>query len=239
MTTKRVRKKPAATPIAGRNEAPVDGVQAEAIVATAERTVNGIPVSSLPIEVQNVIGYAMTDQGIAERNAKRVDSKGVPHSGIQVLVNEGFDQQILRRSKAEEPWETADPLLDAVNRLRKPGMKYRGLSPTVIRKKGMRGWEAQTDADGVVTVGNMIVAAMPLERAARRNKKFRDEGNANAADAAGRFVTDHERAVRDSGSEGVRVLRSGELLTDSRDPSREISIGVRRTHDDPGLDAAA
>jgi len=238
LSEKRTRKKPAVK-VAGRNEAPVDGVQPQAIEATAERTVNGIPVSSLPFEVQQLIGYAMTDQGIAERNAKRVDSKGVPHSGIQVIVNEGFDQQILRRSKAEEPWETADPLLDAVNRIRKPGMQYRGLSPTVIQKRGMRGWEAQSDADGIVRVGNMIVGAMPIERAARRNKKFRDEGNANAADAAGRYQTDHERAVRDSGSEGVRVLRAGELLNDSSDPTRSISIGVRSSHDDPGLDAAA
>lgn len=240
--TKRVRtpKKPAVV-VAGVNEAPVDGVRAETIVATAERTVGGIPISSLPLHVQNLIGYDMTDQGIEEKNAKRVDSKGRPHSGIQVIVNEGFDQQILQRSMAQEPWETADPLLDAVNAVKVPGFRYRGLSPTVIQKKGMRGWEPVKDAQTgeVVRVGKLVVGRMPIARAETRNKKYRDEGNANAADAAGRFITDHEKAVRDSGSEGVRILRAGDVMHDSADPSRSISIGVRSSRDEQGLDAAA
>lgn len=244
MMTKRTPKpKKLATPITGVNEAPVDGVRPEAIVATAESaelTVNGIPISALPVEVQHLIGYAMTDQGIAERNAKRVDSMGRPHSGIQVIVNEGFDQQIRARADAQEPWETANPLLDAKLAFQKPGFRYRGLSPTVIAKKGMRGWQAVLDGRGEpVRVGKLVLAEMPIERAERRNKKFRDEGNTNAADAKGRFISDHEKAVRDSGSEGVRILRAGELLHDSADPTRPISIGVRSSRGNEGLDAAA
>jgi hypothetical protein len=227
-------------PATGVNERPVDGVRPEAIVATAERTVNGVPVSSLPTHVQDLITYAMTDQGVAEKNARRVDSQGRPHSGIQVLVNEGFDQKILQRSKAQEPWETADPLLDAKNEHAVPGFRYRGISPTVNRKKGLRGWEPVTGAKGdVVTVGNLILARMPEEKAEKRNKHYRDIGNANAADAAGRLTEDHERAAHDSKSEGIRPLRAGETLTDDGDPTRRISIGVRSSRDGQGADAAA
>ncbi len=234
----RVSKNP--HPAVGKNEAPVDQVSPAVIVETAERHVGGIPVSSLPVHVRGLIGFDMTDEGIAEKNARRVDSQGRPHSGVQVLVNEGFDQMILKRSKAEEPWETADPLLDAVNEHRKPGFRYRGLSPTVIRKRGMRGWEAEIDpkTGEPVTSGNLIVAKMPIERAERRNKKYRDEGNSLAADAGGRFTEDLEKAAHDSGSEGVRILRAGETLADDGDPTHRSSIGVRRSRG-AGADAAA
>jgi hypothetical protein len=106
----------------------------------------------------------------------------------------------------------------------------------------MRNWEAVLDAKGdPVTAGNLILAKMPEARAERRNAKCRDEGNSAAADARERFNTDHERAVFDSqgGSGSVRLLKAGETMSDYRDPSRDISIGVRSSRGDQGADAAA
>ncbi len=201
---------------AGRNELPVDGVAKEVITATAEKIplaechVNGVPFSSLPERAQQFLGREYTDEGIAEKNAKRVDSKGVPHSGIKVLLNEGFDQIVRKRASGDAVDDTDDPLLDAKNRHEEPGFRYRGLGPAVIKKKGMRNWEAVTDAKGdLVTAGNLILARMPIARAEKRNKKYRDEGNANAAAATERFNPDHEDSAL-QGSEGVRVLRPDE-----------------------------
>jgi hypothetical protein len=226
----------------------VDGVSAQKINATTAdqsvsiRTVNGIPVSSLPIEVANLITYSMTDQGIAEANASKLDSKGRPHSGVQVLINEGFDQQIRRRAAAEDIEDSEDPLLDARNKYNQPGFRYRGLSPTVIRKKGMRNWEAVMDSRGEpVTAGNLILAKMPIERAEKRNKKYRDEGNSAAANAREQLQTDHEQAVFNSNQRGdgsVRILQAGETMSQYDDPSRRISIGVRSSRGDQGADAA-
>lgn len=216
----------------GKNEAPVDGVRPEQILKTAEPEselhVNGIPVSALPPQVQNLITFDLTDEGLEKKNAARVDSKGQPHSGVKVTLNGGFDKQVLQRAEATEPWETADPLLDATNKHREPGFRYHGLGPAVCEKRGMRGWETVIDrATGdPVKVGRLVLGRMPIERAEKRNKRFRDEGNENAAAAAGRFKEDHERAAHDSNSQGVRVLRAGEVMTDSADPTRQISIGV-------------
>ena len=66
------------------------------------------------------------------------------------------------------------------------------------------------DAKGEpVTAGNLILGKMPIERAERRNKKYRDEGNDNAAAATERFNPDHGesayRAVRAFASFARRV----------------------------------
>ena len=222
-------------PIAGVNEAPVDGVSPAKIAETAEPPVRTLHVNgkAIPQHVVHLVAYEATDEGIAEKNAKRLDSQGRPHSGVQVLVNEGFDQKIMRRAQADEPWDTADPLLDLKNQYAEPGFVYRGLGPKVIQKRGMRGWEAVVDKKSgeIPRAGNLLLGRMPIERAERRNQKFRDEGNAAAASAAGRFQTDQERAVHDGGSGDVRILRAGETLSDDGDPTRRVSIGVRSSRD--------
>ena len=84
------------------NEAPVDGVSPAKIAETAEPPARTLHVNgkAIPQHVVHLVAYEATDEGLAEKNAKRLDSQGRPHSGVQVLVNEGFDQKIMRRAQA-------------------------------------------------------------------------------------------------------------------------------------------
>lgn len=220
---------------------PVDGLPQAAIAATAERTVNGIPVSSLPAHVAMLITYEMTDQGLAERNDQRVDSQGRPHSGVQVTMNEGFDQAIAQRADATEPWECADPLKEAADKYRKPGYRYRGLSPLLCQKRTTRGWQVVVDpkTGDPVKVGNLMLGEMPEARAEKRNKHYRDEGTARLAEAVDQMHVDQEKLARAGKSRGIDVLRSGDVVTDHDDPDRHVSIGVHQTRGLQGADAAA
>jgi hypothetical protein len=233
--------RPATTKIPASNEPPVDGDRSpEEVVALAERTVNGIPLSQLGY-AGTQIPYGLTDQGIAEKNARSVDSQGRPHSGIKVTRNEGFDQAIARRSAAKEPWECTNPLAEAAERYSEPGMRYRGLSQRVCDKKTLRGWEVVKDEKGdPVKVGDMILGKMPIERAERRNEHYRKEGEANLSAARERLKVDQERLSRDAQSKGFTAgpLRDGDVLTDYDDPDRRISIGVRSQRGLQGADAA-
>lgn len=204
----------------------------------AERTVNGRPI---PAHLVNLIAYEMTDQGLAEKNAKRVDSAGRPHSGIRITKNEGFDRAIEQRANAIEPWECSDPLKEAADRYGKPGFRYRGLSDLINKKKTLRGWEPVRDEKGdVVKVGSLILGEMPIERAEKRNKHFRDLGNSERDAAAQRLKVDQEKLTHAARSQGFEAgpLRDGDVLTDHADPDRHVSIGVHSQRGLSGAEAA-
>ncbi len=224
------------------NEPPIDGGRTPAeIVALAERTVNGHPVSALPDHVRNLITYAMTDQGIAEKNAANVDSQGRPHTGAKVTLNEGFDQSIARRNAATEPWECDNPLQDAATKYVRPGFRARGLSPRLIDKRTMRGFEFVKDARGEnVKVGGLLLGEMPIEMANRRNEHYRRQGETELAASVERLKVDQERLQRDARSKGFEVgpLRDGDTLIDHGDPDRHGSIGVHSSRGLQGADAA-
>lgn len=230
---------------AARATKPDNGVNENPVPpASQERHVNGIPVSSLPPHVSNMITFAMTDEGIAEANGRKVDSQGRTHSGARVLMNEGFDQAIEKRKRATEAWMGGDPLAEAADKYRTPGMRMRGLGPNVIGKKGMRGWETVKDpkTGDVVKIGHMILGQMPEEDAEIRNKHFRDQGNTEFQQAAERLQADQERIAveaRRLGMSGIEPLRAGEVVSSSDDPRHSVSIGVHSSRGPSGVDAAA
>lgn len=246
MATKRKPVKAAASParpalaarLAAVNERPIDGPQAD---LTPERHVNGIPVSSLPSHIARMITYSMTDEGIAEANAKRVDSQGEPASGVR--VGDGNWEKTLQQ-REDQPWLGVDPLLAAANAHREPGMQYRGLSPTAIAKRTLRGWEPVKEPNGDdVRIGNLILGKMPIKMARRRNEYYRRQGASEFAAATEQLKVNQERVADEAKRRGIDMgvapLLPGETLHDHNDPDRSGVIGVHSQRGfDPGADAA-
>lgn len=227
------------------NEPPVHDRSAEEIVALADPkanwTVNGRPFYELDAYQQLHMPYALTDQAMEERNEKNRDSKGNPHSGVKLLKSEGFDQAIAKRAHANEPWECENPLADAQAKYGRPGFRNRGLSPTVVQKRTLRGWEVVKDKNGdVVKVGNLLFGEMPEESAVRRNEYFRKQHEDELTASAERTKVNQERLGRDARSHGFHAepLLDGDVLTDHADPDRQVSIGIHSQRGLQGADVA-
>jgi hypothetical protein len=212
------RRKAAPKPISlaqALDEAPVEQMEEQVL------TVNGKPI---PEEFAHAISYAMTDQGIAERA-----NDGKPRARVE-MVRDAYDKQLDEREAATEPWESEDPLKEAVDAVRKPGMGYRFLSPGVIAKRGMRKYKPVVAANGdPVTVGRMILGTMPIELQERRAKHYQDIGNDDLREAQQNLMVEQEQMSRDV--KGIGPLRAGETLHDSgyEDASDDVyEIGVQR-----------
>ena len=138
--------------------------------------VGGVLVSDMPIEAQGRILYQQTDEGIAEAN------EGKSESAARVTRDE-FSKALEHRKDAVV--DLGMTLSDAPNPMREamaehipPGMRGRFLSPSVVDRRGMRGWVPVLDADGKqVKVRNQFLAMMPESVAVARNKAVREHGN--------------------------------------------------------------
>lgn len=191
-------------------------------------TVNGQPI---PEHVAHLITYEMTDQGIAESRATRT----TPEPMVQVL-SDAWDKTVARKGDAE-PWDSFDPLTEAVDKVREPGFSYRALSPRMCEKRGTRGWEPVLDKDNrQVKVGNLFLARMPLERAERRDAHYRGLSDEALRDAAAQYAIDQEKIVRDANVSGLAPLRVGDTVINREDPNHAASIGVE-THRGEGAAA--
>jgi hypothetical protein len=211
LATKKVK---AQDPEQARDIAPVEDEVRDQVAG--ELTVNGQPI---PEHLQHLIPWAQTDQGRAKNNEGKV-------APIVTMVRDEWANKMEGRANLE-PWESSRPFEEAVDRVREPGYTYRMLSPTVIDKKGMRGWEpAETRKGERPTVSRMIIGRMPIERAEKRNQHYRDEANEELAATAARYATDQEKSIRDSGREGVSVLHTGDELHAYDSPERQVPIGV-------------
>src|SRR5437588_12426135 len=106
--------------------------EADAIDAPVVLTVNGKPI---PAEFAHAITYSMTDQGQAE--ARAIDATRPKPSGARV-TGDAWDKTLARKADSEV-WDSFDPLRDAVDQVREPGMAYRFLSDLNHKRRGRRG----------------------------------------------------------------------------------------------------
>ena len=216
----------------------VAGVVDAADVATPEvqeevLTVNGKPV---PAEWAHLINYAMTDQGQAEARARDL-ATGNKLSGVTV-TGDAWDKGLDRMADSE-PWDSFNPLSEAVGAVARPGFEYRALSPRVCDKRSLRGWEPVKKENGdLLKVGNLFIGEMPLRKKQRRNDHYRGLSEEAVAQAAANYAADQEKLVRDANVTGLAPLRAGDHVRDSANPDRAIgSVGVSSRRGYEGAEA--
>lgn len=138
--------------------------------------VGGIPVRELPIENQSRILYQQTDEGIAEANAGKEPRR------VEIVSDE-LSKGLQHRRDAVKDFgmnlgEAPNSMREAMEKYIKPGMKGRFLSPRVVDRRGMRGWEAVLDENGnQIKVGNAFLGQMTADAAKARNRQVREYGN--------------------------------------------------------------
>jgi hypothetical protein len=206
---------PALTPLTHTAEPPIPVL---AIPPKEEWLVNG---KRIPDHLAHLINFDMTDQGIAHSKATRK----TPEPVVEML-SDAWDKTLARKGDAE-PWDSFDPLTEAVDRVREPGFTYRALSTRVCDKRSTRGWEKVLDKDGRdVKVGNLFIAKMPIERAEKRNAHYRAISEDAVREAAEQYAVGQEKIVRDAGVGGLAPLRVGDTVSDRENPSLSTSIGI-------------
>ena len=182
----------------------------------------------IPLHLQHAIPHRLTDQGIEEFN------RAEPRSKTRVRVTDQFERDIQAREAAAkgliEPWSAPDPLQEAVDRVhpKLPDMQYHAVSEAVTKRRGTRGWEQTFDEDGrEIMVANMRLCQMPKKRATKRNEHYRELGNEPLRDAQAILEEQQEKVIRESQAVGIRSLRSRDVLTDSKDRTRTVPVGLR------------
>lgn len=187
----------------------------------SEWTLNGNPI---PEHLFGQVPFALTDQGAEFAN------RGKTKARVQVLSDE-YDRNLMRVEDSIEPWEAANPIKAAIDRVRTPGMAYHLSSDRVVARNGLGKWLPCKDADGnLVKVGNMTLAAMPKPLFDRMERHYKDEANAALKDGINDFQVKQEQMLREAreqgfSSYGASPLAPGEMLTvgDSESP---MSIGL-------------
>lgn len=194
-------------------------------------TVNGKPI---PAEFAHAIVYAQTDQGIAEESAKR-QARGVATPGIRVVASE-FDKKMQAyaddANNGPEPWEQSNPIEAAKARVAQPeGKAFHLFSDRVYEHSGSRGFVPERDVEGnLIKVGNMVLASMPAERAARREQHYKDLALGNEKAESERFREEQNRLSR----EGISPLKAGDSIGGSNNTAaysgsdEPVSIGLNR-----------
>jgi len=174
--------------------------------------VGGVLVRDLPIEVQGRILYQQTDEGIAERNAGKVDSAArVTEGPLEKAIQARGDESL-------QPWEAPDPMQELVKKHIQSGMRPRFLSTRKTDKDGKRGWEVVVDpkTGEPVKLGTLILAQMPEQKASSRNAFYQAKSEEDLREIFDEYAEKQERMIRDAGARGVGVLRPGDLLKDER-----------------------
>lgn len=155
-------------------------------------TVAGQPI---PAHLHGLIAYELTDQAAAEREAKREYEPSGITMGADPL-DKGVDKYAAGLRDDVDQWANPDPLKECAAKHVGPGERHRFLSTRKIDRSGMRGWEPKIATENgtkkMVTVGGMILATMPEERAQSRDRFFKEKA-ANAMVAA----TDKQRELND------------------------------------------
>ncbi len=189
-------------------------------------TINGKPI---PPEQAHTIPSGMTDDGIAERNARpnRRPSVGT------VTREPSFDKQLDRMSRAVFMGD--DPFQEVIARQREADEaggeynRYRVLSDRVVQKKGLREWEPVVNDKGdPVKVAGMTLSRMPTDIALQRDKHYEDLGNEALKEALEDQAQNQEELIHAAKVAGITALQPDELITDRGDPSRAASIGFSR-----------
>lgn len=144
--------------------------------------IGGVRIGELNLE-PNVLGaldYWQTDEGIEERNSRPMVREC---SGIQ-LGHDGFDKSLeQRRDNVREAgmdlYQARDPLKEVADRHAVPGMRSKFLSAAKIKDGGGTGdYEVVKGDNGdPVKVRGLILAHVPEQVAAARNRHYRKRGN--------------------------------------------------------------
>lgn len=154
------------------------------------RHMGGKPI---PEEVEHLIPYENTDEGIAERDAKPKARASVLSDPLDKARQERRDFRL----NSTEPWEAPDPRQDLADKYVAMGMRPHFLSPMKIDKDGMRKWEPVEDENGrQVKLGNMILAQMPEEMAQARDAHYQAIGGRKLAEVHREFREGQERLFR-------------------------------------------
>lgn len=194
-------------------------------------TVNGAPAP-------DNVPFALTDQGIERRNRERA-ALGYSESSINIT---GFvDQADKGVMRAVRTWGDYDPLAEAKSRVERPDRRYRYLSPRVMEKKGLRGWELERGERGEgVRVGELLLASMPEDAARERDRHYMAQASEKESEARGEYDEKQERAVAQATKSGFDVsgygpLREGETLRGNvgENAGRDIPLGLRSVRGDP------
>lgn len=208
----------------GKNEA-----QNEAVGEVL--TVKGEPI---PPHLAHLISYEMTDQGIAAESAKR-KAKGVATPGLRVVSSE-FDKKMQAFAddahNGPEPWEQANPIEAAKARVPDAkGKAFHLFSERVYEHSGSRGFVPERDAEGqLIKVGNMVLASMPAERAARREQHYKDLAVGAQRAEAERFAEEQNQLA----SMGIAPLAAGESIGGNKNTAaytgenESVPIGLTR-----------
>lgn len=158
--------------------------------------VGGIPVRDLPLENQGRILYQQTDEGIAEANAGKEPRR------VEILSDELSKSLEHRRDAVKDGMnlgEAPNQMREAIEKYIKPGMRGRFLSPKVVDRRGMRGWETVLDEQGKeIKVGDCFLGQMSAEAAKTRNKQVREYGNRLLGQVAENYMKEGGKtAVKD------------------------------------------
>jgi hypothetical protein len=211
--------KPKSKIVLPRDESPADQDPTGPVVLT----VNGKPI---PEAFAHAIPFDHTDQGIAAKQ-----NNGKPRAMVE-FTRDAWDKKMDQRAGASEPWESEDPLQEAVDKVKQPGMAYRFLSPRVISKRGLRKYELVTDRKGnEIKVANMVLGTMPIELQNKRAKHYQDIGNEDLNSAKENLQVLQEQITRDNPGVGDATLRDGTRLRDhSSGDVHEVGLTRTRGH---------
>jgi hypothetical protein len=194
------------------------------VLPREEWRVSGRLLSELDPATQAVITWRMTDQAIDAADAK-ID-KRFPRVEF---VRDAWDQSVARME--DDQYLLTDPFSDVVNPLKaaNPDQDFRLLSDTVVKRRGMRGWQPVRDdkTGDPVRVGGMVVGSMPkpvTERRRARNRALAEEAVEEQTQA---YQVNQERFIRDGQRGGIEVLRPDEMLQDARNPNRAAVSGFQ------------
>lgn len=184
-------------------------------------TVNG---QQLP-EGHNV-PTAMTDDGIAERNAKPNRRASV----ASVLREPSFDKKLDRMSRAvfmgDDPFKETIDKQRAADEAVGEHFRYRVLSDRVVQKKGMREWEPVINEKGdPVKVAGMTLSRMPTDIALMRDAHYQELGNEALREALETQQQNQEELIHAARVAGITALPQDEIVNDEANPGRAASIG--------------
>jgi hypothetical protein len=216
-------KKPAA-------QAPADPLAESRRVVAQYAEDGALTVNGKPLDPDNPdhakLFFQQTDQGIAAANI----AQGRTGSGAKVRSR--FEHQIEAREAVADgnlaPWEAPDPLKEAADAHRRPGMAVRALSDRVIKQRGLRKWKPIIGENGdPVKVADMVLGEMPMESAERRNEYYREQGNEAVRQAEEHAREQQEKLIRDGNVVGIKPLKPGETVHDSDNGSRVAVSGLR------------
>lgn len=160
----------------------------------SQLTTQGKPI---PEYLWGLMPYELTDQGAAE--SAPTDQ---PRSRI---VADAHDKAIVHRRDAilEQgmmPWEAPDARRELMDRHLPSGHTGRFLSPSKCAHSGNRGWTPVLDSSGKeVRLGEMVLASMPKEGAAKRNAHYHGLDQVHLARVENDIQEHQERLASEAG----------------------------------------